>query len=128
MSHDEGADRPTDRRSGLRDDAPALTGIGFAVGFGGVWGLMGYTVLWQGSPFSVDRRFVGSIVGTLVLLPVRLVLWGIRAAEALTGRTFDLADANRWIGVVASALGAAIAVGAFLAVRTAWRRLAARSG
>jgi hypothetical protein len=124
MQDDGWSGRP-DRGSGLRDAHPRVTGLGVATGIGGLWGLMGYTVLWQGSPFAVNRRFVGSNLGTLVLLPVRLVLWGIRAVESVTGRTFDLADANRWIAVVASALGALTAIALFLAARTVWRRLSA---
>ncbi len=113
---------PSDPGSGLRDESPRVSGIGLATGAGGLWGLVGYTALWQGTPFSVDRRFVGSVLGTVILLPIRLVLWGIRGAEVLTGRTYSFPDATWWIGLVASALGAGIAVGGFLAARSVVRR------
>jgi hypothetical protein len=92
-------------------------------GIGAVWGFFGYTVLWQGVPFGVNRRFVESVVGTLVLLPVRTVLWGVHIGERLAGRSFDFADDNWWIGVAAALIGGAIMVLAFVVVRTAARAL-----
>jgi hypothetical protein len=85
---------------------------------GALWGLAGYAVLWGYTPIVVHRTFVVSVVGTVVLLPVRLVLWGIRFVEEnLAGRSFDFSANNGWIGALAAAVGAAIAVGAFLLVR-----------
>lgn len=119
---DEGHDRP-DEGSGLRDELPHVSGIAVVAGFGVLWGALCYSVLWEGTPFAVDRAFVESALGTLVLLPARLVLWAIRWAELATDRTFDLADNHLWIGFVVSAVGAAIAVVAFIAARTIARRL-----
>lgn len=96
-----------------------------------MWGFLGYTVLWEGQPFAVTRVFVSSVLGVVLLLPVRIVIWGIRAAEELAGRTFDLSSNNLWIAFVASALGAAIALAAFLGGRWVIGRLVrarARSG
>lgn len=115
-----------EQRPGLRDEYPRLTGIGVATGLGGLWGAACYGVLWEGVPFAVDRRFVESPFGTLALLPVRIVLWSIRLVEQrVAGRSFDLSRNFGWIGLVASVVGALLAVGAFLCVRTLARRLRA---
>ena len=83
-----------------------------------MWGLLGYAVLWQGVPFTVDRPFVESFEGTLVLLPVRLVLWAIRWAEKVAGHPFAFSDsASKWIALAASLAGALVALGAFVLVR-----------
>ncbi|HUG88679.1 MAG TPA: hypothetical protein VMP42_07920 [Actinomycetota bacterium] len=105
---------------------PRVHPIMAAIAAGALWGALGYAVLWGLSPIVVGRRFVVSVVGTLLFLPVRLVLWGIRALEAAAGRPFELADTNWWIGAAAVLLGAVIAVGATLAVRALARRLRAR--
>ena len=118
MSHDEG--------HGLRDEYPRVSGIGIATGVGGLWGAMCYSVLWEGTPFEVDRAFVQSLPGTLVLLPARLVLWSIRWIERLTDYTFDFSRNHLWIGLVTSIVGAALAVTAFLLVRLGLRRARAR--
>jgi hypothetical protein len=111
------------RSEGLQDEYPRTSGLAAMAGLGAVWGFLGYTVIWQGVPFGVNRRFVESVVGTLVLFPVRTVLWGIHTGERFAGRSFDFADENRWIGVAAALIGGAIAVIAFVAVRTAVRAL-----
>ncbi len=121
-----GDERERERGRGLRDEYPRPTGVGAATGIGALWGLFGYTVLWQGSPFGVSRAFVESAPGTLLLLPVRIVLSAIRFVEThVAGRTFDFSDDNWWIGLVAGALGAAIVLLAFLLTRTTVRRLRA---
>lgn len=122
MSED-GAGPRRDEGRGIRDEYPRTTGIGIATGIGGIWGAVCYSVLWEGTPFTVDRRFVESLAGTLVLLPARLVLWAIRRVELLTGRTFDFSRNHLWIGLLTSAVGAAIAVAAFLLGRALVRRL-----
>ena len=111
------------RTEGLRDEYPRASGPATMAGIGAVWGFFGYTVLWQGVPFGVNRRFVESVVGTLVLFPVRTVLWGIHIGERFAGRSFDFADDNWWIGVAAALVGGAIVVLAFVAVRTAGQAL-----
>jgi hypothetical protein len=118
----EGGDRPDEGR-GLRDEFPRISGVAVVAGIGVLWGALCYSVLWEGTPFAVDRAFVEGAAGTLALLPARLVLWAIRWVELATGRTFDLADNHLWIGFVASGVGAAIAVVVFLAVRAIVRRL-----
>jgi hypothetical protein len=107
------------RTEGLRDEYPRASGLATMAGIGAVWGFFGYTVLWQGVPFGVNRRFVESVVGTLVLLPVRTVLWGVHIGERFAGRSFDFADDNWWIGLAAALVGGAIAVLGFVVVRTA---------
>ena len=112
-----------ERTEGLRDEYPRASGPATMAGIGAVWGFFGYTVLWQGVPFGVNRRFVESVVGTLVLLPVRTVLWGVHIGERFAGRSFDFADDNWWIGVAAALVGGAIVVLAFVVVRRAARAL-----
>jgi hypothetical protein len=119
---EEGGAQP-ERTEGLRDEYPRASGPATMAGIGAVWGFFGYTVLWQGVPFGVNRRFVESMVGTLVLLPVRTVLWGVHIGERFAGRSFDFADDNWWIGVAAALVGGAIVVLAFVVVRTAARAL-----
>ena len=101
----------------LRRDVPGFSGAAVSAGIGGFWGLVGYTILWEGVPAQVDRAFVDSIVGLILLLPVRLVIWSIHVAEEFAGRSFDLSRTYLWIGFAASALGAAIACVAFLLAR-----------
>lgn len=111
------------RTEGLRDEYPRASGLATMAGIGAVWGFFGYTVLWQGVPFGVNRRFVESVVGTLVLFPVRTVLWVVHIGERLAGRSFDFADDNWWIGVASALIGGAIVVLAFVVVRSAARAL-----
>ena len=118
---DGGAQRG--RTEGLRDEYPRASGLATMAGIGAVWGFFGYTVLWQGVPFGVNRRFVESVVGTLVLFPVRMVLWAVHIGERLAGRSFDFADDNWWIGVASALIGGAIVVLAFVVVRSAVRAL-----
>lgn len=121
MSHqpDPGrlADSSTHAGRGLRDDVPGFSWMAASAGVGGFWGLVGYTILWEGEPVQVDRSFVESAAGILLLLPVRLVIWSINLAEELAGRTFDLSRSYLWIGFVASVVGAAIIVTGFLLAR-----------
>lgn len=110
-------DSSPDLERGLRDDVPGFSWVAASAGVGGLWGLVGYTILWEGEPVQVDRAFVESAVGILLLLPVRLVIWSIHLAEELAGRTFDLSSSYLWIGFVASAVGAAFTVAGLLLAR-----------
>lgn len=122
VSRDDGQG-PTADGHGLRDEYPPVSGIGIAVGVGGLWGVLCYSILWEGTPAEVDRRFVESALGTLVLLPARLVLWAIRWIELLLDRTFDFSSNHLWIAVATSAVGAALALIAFLILRAVARRV-----
>ncbi|MFM7719319.1 MAG: hypothetical protein ACKO8G_07550 [Actinomycetota bacterium] len=104
-------DRATRRRSP----------VAAAAGVGGLWGLAGYGILWEGVPVTVSRPFVESVVGTIVLLPSRLVLWGILLAERVAGGPFELSGDHGWIAPVAGAVGAALAAVGAAAVRRARR-------
>ena len=117
----------SDAGRGIRDDVPGFSWVAASAGLGGFWGLVGYTILWEGEPVQVNRAFVESAAGTLVLLPVRLVIWSIHLAEELAGRTFDLSRSYLWIGFVASIIGAALAVTAILLARAIMAR-ATRAG
>ena len=123
---DEGEDgAQRGRQEGLKDEYPRASGLAATAGAGAAWGFLGYTVLWQGVPFGVNRRFVESVVGTLVLFPVRTVLWGVHLGERMAGRPFDFAGDNWWIGVAAAVVGGAIGALAFIAVRAGVRTLRA---
>jgi hypothetical protein len=123
VSDDEDGGGQAGRTEGLRDEYPRASGLATMAGIGAVWGFFGYAVLWQGVPFGVNRRFVESVIGTLLLLPVRTVLWGVHIGERLAGRSFDFADDNWWIGVASAVIGGVIAILAFVVVRTAARAL-----
>lgn len=95
-----------------------------AAAAGSLWGLGAYGVLWEGTPVEVSRSFVASPVGTVLLLPARLVIWGILAVESLIGRTFDLSTSYAWIAPAAMIVGAGLGV----AVQWIGRARRARSG
>ena len=116
MEEDLGAGIP-------EDDRPRVSPVAVAAGGGALWGVGGYTVLWEGEPFVVHRPFVESVAGTLVLLPVRAVLWAIHVAEDVAGRTFDLSTNHTWIAVAAAAIGAGVAAAVVASTRSALRRL-----
>jgi hypothetical protein len=91
---------------------------------GGLWGLAGYLLLWGHTPLIVHRTFVVSPVGTAVLLPVRLVLWGIHLVEdRIVGHPFGLASSNEWIGLLAAGVGAGIGAISVVLVRPVLRRV-----
>jgi hypothetical protein len=90
---------------------------------GAVWGLGGYALLWGHTPLVVHRPFVESLGGTLILLPVRVVLWLIHALERAAGSPFDFSSNNWWIGGSAAVVGAGVVVVATWAVRGSARAL-----
>ncbi len=94
---------------------PAIVGAGAGL----LWGAFCYSVLWEGTPFGVDRRFVESVLGTLLLLPARLVLWAIHYAELLAGRSFQLAGSTWIFGMASCIVGLALGLLIVLAVRGA---------
>lgn len=96
--------------------------MALAASLGALWGLLGYVLLWGLTPVVVHRTFVVSFPGTVVLLPVRIVLAGIRLVEErLVGRPLQLAENNEWIGLLSAAVGAGIASIAFLGIRAVAR-------
>jgi hypothetical protein len=95
-----------------------------ALVLGGVWGLTGYLLLWGHTPLVVYPAFVASPGGTLLLLPVRVVLVAIRLVEEqVVAHRFEFAANNAWIGLAAAAVGAAVALIAFVLVREVVRRV-----
>jgi hypothetical protein len=89
-----------------------------AAAVGAAWGAFGYEALWENVPFAPSRGFVVSLHGTLVLLPVRIVLGAIHFVESqVVGHPFTFTDNTWWIGAVAAAVGSAILVIGLLAVR-----------
>jgi hypothetical protein len=101
---------------GLRP--PAVAAI-----LGGLWGLAGYALLWGHTPLVVHRTFVVSVPGTVALLPVRIVLWGIRSVEGVAGGPFDFSRNNGWIGLLAALVGAGMVLLGYLASRTVVRAM-----
>ncbi len=75
---------------------------------GSVWGLAGYALLWGYTPIVIHRAFVETVPGTVLLLPVRLVLWAIHGLERAAGAPFDFSGNSWWIGAVAAVVGAAV--------------------
>ncbi|HVL91257.1 MAG TPA: hypothetical protein VM841_13570, partial [Actinomycetota bacterium] len=63
--------------------------------------------------------------GWAAFFPIRIVLLAIRTAERGAGRSFELARNNRFIGVLAAMLGAAIVASVVWLTLTATRRLRA---
>ncbi len=118
---DPTADR--DRTTGLRDERPRASPVRIGAAVGGLWGFLGYQVLWEGRPFSVDRSFVTSFVGWLALLPVRGILWAIHLAERIVGRSFDLSGSTVWIGALAAVLGAMLLACVVALVRAVLERV-----
>lgn len=102
--------------------------VALTASIGAAWGAIGYLVLWGYTPVFPSRRFVVGAFGTLVLLPIRLVLWGLRGLERALDRNFDLADSHAWLGLAAATVGAALVSVAFLAVRAFGRWRGRRAG
>ena len=96
-----------------------------AAAIGAVWGLLGYGLLWGLTPVMVHRTFVVSVPGTILLLPVRVVLWAIHVAEDLTSGPFDFSRNHGWIGVLAGVVGAGIVAAGSLVTRAVVRRVRA---
>ncbi|MGH2637102.1 MAG: hypothetical protein ACRDHU_13290 [Actinomycetota bacterium] len=118
-----------ERRDGIYEDGPPRPSpLGIACTIGAVWGLLGYSILWEGIPFLVQRPFVQSVTGTLVLLPIRTVLWAIHASEGLAGRSFDFSRNHWWIAVLAGLVGAATGAAVWWGARSVLRRLRPGSG
>jgi hypothetical protein len=110
---------------------PFISPFAAAAGLGALWGSFGYSVLWDGRPFSVTRRFVVSIHGTVVLLPVRIVLFAIHVVERqVAGHPFSFENDSWWIGLSAAITGALLVSVAVLVGRAGWHvtRRPRRSG
>jgi hypothetical protein len=96
-------------RTGL-DGPPRIRPVAVTAGAGLLWGAFSYSVLWDGSPFPVDRPFVESVAGTLILLPARIVLWAVHAGEEIAGHTFDLSRSTWMFGLAAASAGVVLGV------------------
>lgn len=94
--------------------------VAAAIGF--AWGLAAYSVLWGHTSIVVHRSFVVSPLGTILLLPIRMILWGIHAAEDLAGEPFALSGNNWWIGLAAGAVGSAVGLAVAFLARVVFRR------
>jgi hypothetical protein len=94
--------------------------LSIAAGLGGLWGLAGYAILWGYTPLVVHRPFVVGPVGTILLLPVRVVLWVIRLVEDhVVAHSFDFSANHGWIGLAAGIAGAMLVVAVVLVIRAA---------
>ena len=80
-----------------------------ALTIGALWGGFAYAVLWNETSIVVTPSFFDSPLGLLALLPVRVVLWGIRLVETkVVHHAFRFPDNTRWIGALSALVGAAI--------------------
>ena len=104
----------------------ARRALAVAAAIGAVWGLAGYAVLWGHTSIVVSRSFVVSPIGTILLLPVRTVLWTIHSLERAAREPFEFSDNNWWIGLASAMAGAVIAWGLgaviLLVARTSGRK------
>lgn len=99
-----------------------------AAAIGAAWGAAGYAVLWGFTPIVVHRPFVVSFLGTVLLAPVRVVLFGIRIVEErIVDSPLDFSANHGWIGFLSAAVGAALVVGSFVVARWGRRTLARAS-
>ena len=90
---------------------------------GGLWGACAYAILWGYTSIQVTRPFVNSLPGLASLLPARIIIYGIEAAEHyVAGHPFDLSRNHEWIGAAATGVGAVLVVTAFLLGRMLTRR------
>jgi hypothetical protein len=95
---------------------------------GALWGAVTYEVLWGYTSIQVTRRYVDSVAGLATLLPARIVLFGIHLVEdRIAGHPFSFSQGDRWIGFLATAVGAALLAGGFLLVRAVVRAFVGRS-
>jgi hypothetical protein len=93
---------------------------------GAVWGLAGYALLWGYTAIVVHRSFVESAAGTVILLPIRVVLWSIHWVERAAGSPFDFSSNNWWIGALAGGVGAGLVAQLTWAGRAAARGIRSR--
>ena len=84
---------------------------------GAAWGMGGYALLWGHTPIVVHASFVESLGGTLLLLPVRVILWIIHGLERAAGGPFDFSSNHWWIGLSAGVVGATLVVAVTWLVR-----------
>lgn len=109
----------TDGRDGMGGPVGAPRGrvrASTAAGIGAFWGLACYGVLWEGVPLVVGRPFVESAIGTVLLLPARLLLAAIHLGESLVGRTLMLGDDHAWLAAAIAGVGAGIVLAGRAAV------------
>jgi hypothetical protein len=85
---------------------PSRSPLRIAAVVGAIWGLVGYALLWGYTPVVIHPTFVASLPGTVLLFPVRVVLWIIHGVERAAGGPFDFSENNWWIGLAAAAVGA----------------------
>lgn len=101
----------------MRPERRVRSPVRVAAAFGAAWGFAGYALLWGYTPIVIQRPFVLSAIGTVLLLPVRIVLWAIHVLERAADRPFDLEENNWWIGLVAAVVGGVIAALATWGIR-----------
>jgi hypothetical protein len=91
---------------------------------GAVWGAASFSILWGYTSIDISRRFVDSLPGLVLLLPVRLVLHAIRVVETeVVHHAFDFSRNHQWIGFVATAVGGVIGGTLYLLARAAMSRV-----
>jgi hypothetical protein len=107
-------------QSGIRLKRRSFSPVVAMAAAGALWGAATYEILWGNTDIVVTRRFVDSVAGLATLLPVRIVLFAIHVVEdRIVGHPFNFSNNHRWIGFVATAVGAILLAGAFLLGRAA---------
>ena len=104
----------------LQPSRRGISGTAIAGFLGAAWGLASYLVLWGYTSIQVTRSFVDSPRGLLLLMPARLVLWGVHLAESRIARSpFDFSRNHAWIGILSTMAGAALVLLPLLLFRAA---------
>ncbi len=93
----------------LHPSRRGTSGTAIAAFLGAAWGVASYLVLWGYTSIQVTRSFVDSPRGLVLLMPARLVLWGVHLVESrIAGSSFDFSRNHAWIGILSTMAGVAL--------------------
>ena len=93
----------------LKPSRRGISGTAIAAFLGAAWGVASYLVLWGYTSIQVTRSFVDSPRGLLLLMPARLVQWGVHHVESRIARaSFDFSRNHAWIGILSTMAGVAL--------------------
>lgn len=94
-----------------------------AAALGAAWGIAAYAILWGQTSIVVTVAYVQSPLGLVTLMPVRIVLYVLRALEWVRGQPFNFSRNHAWIGLVSAGVGALMALAGAWAGRWVFRRV-----